>query len=245
MNCGCSIGCDCGCNKNISLGCNSSCNQSYSGIYFCKDPLCYVKTNFVMPAANVVLAIEVTDSSKLYVGQGVRIGDGFVKVAVITDTNNISIVHNGTATPSLQITAVHPSYGCYQYPMLYVGAVDSLIVPVVAGLDASFVVVASSIVTPTMQLTYGYLGPKKVELEFQMDCTIANAPRYVQVNLPVAIVGTPAEATFATIVDNGAGFLPGIGYRRSGTIIVGVNAATALSNGAARKFRVSGFYDVQ
>lgn len=237
--------CNCGCNKNISYGCNKSCNQAYSGIYFCKDPICYVKVNFIMPADNVILDIEVTDSSKLYVGQGVRIGDGFVQIAAIEDTNNISIVHNGTATPNLQITAVQPSYGCYQYPMLPVGAIDHLIDPDVVGLDASFVESAGYIVSPTQQLTYGYNSPTKVEFEFEMDCTIANAPRYIQVDLPVVVVSGAPQATFAAMIDNGSGFVPAIAYRRNDTCIIAINAATNMSNGSARKFRVSGVYDIQ
>lgn len=237
-------GCGCGCSSNVSYGRNRSCSKQYAGIYFCKDPLCYVKTSFVTPADNVVIEIEVTDSSRLYVGQGIQIGTGYFQITDIADVNNISIAQNGTAPVALTIVAVQPTYGCYQYPILFVGAIDLLIDPTVAGVNSSFVEVASSLVSPTDQLTYSYESPTKVSLEFQMDCTIANTPRYVQVDLPVAVeVGAP-EATFAAIIDNGAGYVPAIAYRRSDTLVIALNAATNLSNGAS-KFRVSGTYDLQ
>lgn len=241
----CNSYCDCGCNKNISYGCNKTCNQSYSGIYFCKDPFCYVKTNFVMPDDNVVLEIEVTDSDLLYVGQGVRIGAGFVQIAAIEDSTNISIVHNGTATPNLQITAVQPSYGCYQYPLIPVGAVDQLIIPTIAGLDGSFVVVVGAISDPVAQLTYGYNGPAEVEFEVEIVTEIANTPRYIEVQLPVAVISGAPNATFSAMIDDGAGFVPAIAYRRGNTVVIALDAATDLSDGSDRKFRVSGVYGLQ
>jgi len=236
--------CGCGCNSNISYGYNKSCTKGYAGIYFCKDPLSYVKTTFVMPADNVILEIEVTDSSKLYVGQGLRIGTGFVQVVAIEDTNNISIAQNGTATAGLTITAIHPTYGCYQYPMLAAGEVDLLIDPDVAGLDSAFAVVASSVVTPTKQLTYGFVGPYKVQLEFEMSFTVANTPRYIEVELPVGVESGAPQATFVAMIDNGAGFTPAIAYRRNDTIVTAIDAATDLANGASI-VRVSGFYELQ
>ena len=240
-------GCGCGsCNKNISYGHNKSCNKAYAGIYFCKDPLSYVKANFIVPADNVILEIEVTDSSRLYVGEGIQIGTGYFQVIAIEDATNISIAQNGTATVGLQITAIHPSYGCYQYPMLYVGAVDRLIAPTVIGVDSSFAEVADSVLSQVTQLTFSYLGPYKVEFEFELSCTIDNAPQYVEVELPVAVGAGAPQATFSVMVDDGSGFAPAIAYRDSTTtFVIGIDAATALSDGADRVFRVTGIYDLQ
>jgi len=236
--------CNCSCNRNISFGSNSRCCQTSSRVNACDDPVVYVKTNFIVLADNVILEIEVTDSSLLYEGEGIRIGDGYFQIAEIIDSTTISIVQNGTATPGLQITAVHPSYGCYQYPILYVGAVDQLIVPEIAGLDSSFVVVGDSLDDPTMQMTYSYLGPKKVEFEFECDVDITDTITYLQIDVPVEVEAGAPQATFSAMIDNGTGFGPAIAYRRNQTIVIAINAALELSLGST-KFRITGIYDLQ
>lgn len=245
---GCSSNCNCGCNKNISYGCNSSCNQSYSGVYFCKDPICYVKSDFVIPAANVAINIEVTDSSRLYVGAGIQIGTGYFQVTAITDTNNISIAHNGTATPNLQLTAIQPSYGCYQYPITLVGKVSLLKTPTVVALNDAMSATIDALSNITVQvLTYGYLGPKTVQFEAELNCDTINTLYWVGFSLPVTPAsGSPLPA-FSGFLDKanivyGPAMLGLASFQNYAVIGLG-NSAT-IAAGSTRRFRILGTYDV-
>ena len=92
--------CDCSCGRKTVLQQSAgSCCTSGASANFCKEPIPYVTANFTVPVANVAVEVEVSDSAKLYVGQGVRIGTYYFQVTSIVDSRHVELTHNGTATP--------------------------------------------------------------------------------------------------------------------------------------------------
>lgn len=242
--------CNCGCNSSKVIAyqkSSSCCNKTYSGTYFCKEPWGVVKSNFVVPAANIEVEVEVIDSSKFYEGQGIQIGNGYFQVVSIVDSTNITIAHNGTAVQNTTIIAVHPSYGCYQYPIYYAGYVGLLNEPELTGVDSDFVEVADSVIDPIAEIVYGYLGPKKVQLAFQATCEIANDPQYVSVPLPVS-AGSAVLASFSCSYNLSASpgvYLPGVAFRNGDNLLIGSNDGTPLAADATYTIIVSGEYDIE
>ncbi len=177
--------CSCG-RKTVIQQSSSSCCNSSSGSKFCKEPVIYVTGNFVVPAAGVEVEVDVSNSSKLYVGQGIKIGDGYFQITEIVDSVTIKVKHNGSATANTTITAISPTYGCYQYPIYYVGIVEidyAVDTADIVGLDGSYEEVADSIVDPVISYTYGYLGPDKIQFNIELTTEIANTPDFIQIPL--------------------------------------------------------------
>ncbi len=237
--------CDCSCGrKTVIQQSKSSCCNTTTGTRFCKEPLVYVTGDFTVPAANVPVEITVSDSSKLYEGQGIQIGTGYFQIREIVDSKTISIAHNGLATVATVITAINPTYGCYTYPIYYVGYVDILTTPSVIGVDEDYEEVDDSVIDAEVYLTFGYIGPNTVKFHLSVSAEIANAPDFLQVELPKDTGSASVQGVFSCIIDNGSGFIPAVAYIQNNLITFGLGGGTALSNGTDRKFEVSGVYEL-
>lgn len=242
--CGCGGNCSCSCGRQTVLQqSKSSCCNTSNGTKFCKEPLVYVTSNFTVPAVNNPLEIKVSDSSKLFIGEGIKIGSGYFQIIDIADSRTITIIHSGTATPGIVITALNPSYGCYAYPIYFAGLVEiDYTTEEIAGLDASYAVVADSVIDPVLTATYGYLGPDKISFNIYLFLEIDNTPDFVSLPLPNADFSTSA-AFSVTIVESGVP-ITGIAFKQGTDLIVGLGAGTPFSNVSGTIIRVSGEYGV-
>lgn len=239
------------CNNYPFLG-ESSCSRQYTAKYGCRPHLPYVKANFIIPAVNTEIQIEVTDSQSLYKGQGIMIHTGFYQITEIVDATNIKVEHNGIGvTADTTMYAVHPTNGCYQYPVVPCGevALQETVTPV--GLNAAAnATVASSITNVTKaQMLVSYPGPGKCRIMIEVNCDIANAPNWVAIPLPedlTAATGAP-KPVFSASLDNGSGLVPAVGSvgvsSYANHVIIGIDAATALANGTTRKFFINGVFE--
>lgn len=189
------------------------------------------------------MQIKVSNSSKLYVGQGIQIGEFYFQVTEIENATTIKIAHNGTATPGANLNAINTAYGCYQNPIYYVGLVELTYEPAeIVGVDAAFDPVADSIVDPTVEFTYGYLGPDKIQFNLQLECEIDNTPEFIEIELPNA-QATP-EAVFSAVLIISDVPSPLVAYKRGTTLIVGPGSGTNFTDGTGRTIKVSGEYGV-
>lgn len=234
-----------------SSQCQSAAFQSAAGPYPCRAHLPCVRTNFTTPAANSSVFIEMTDTASLTIGQGILIGSAFYMVTDVVDSIKIIARHNGLgATPGTIIYAVHPVYGCFQYPVVPAGKVSLESVVTVVGLNAAADTAVASSVTPVTvnKLQHGYLGPTTVDFQVEIQSTIASAPVWIGVALPVARKAAEPNVAFSGWLNQGAGPVPvvakcGVGGYYSYAII-GLGGGTALSNGAGRTAVISGSYEI-
>lgn len=239
--CGCDS-CDCHCGrKTVIQQSSSSCCNTSTGARFCKEPLVYLTSNFTVPAANTEVEITVSDSAKLYAGQGIQIGTHYFQILEIVDSRTIKIAHNGTATPAATITAVSPSYGCYQFPIYYVGIVELIFEPDdIEGLDEDFAIMEDSISDVAIAMTYGYLGPYKVQFNLELSLTsTVTPPNYISFTLPDAVA--EPGAVFSCIYNpEETLYLNGIAYKSGTKIIIG----PGLEGNGDYIFKVSGEYGI-
>ncbi len=241
--CGSTCGCTCGRKTVLQQSASSCCNTGTSS-KFCKEPWPYLTSNFTVPAANVAVEITVSDSSKLYLGQGIQIGTFYYQITEITDSRTIQIMHDGTATPGTSVTAINAAYGCYTYPIYYVGIVElTYETEEIEGVDSSFDPVADSVVDPTLVFTYGYLGPNKIQFNMELELEIANTPEFIEIPLPEA-ASEPSAAFSAVLITSAEVPSPLIAYKRADTLIVGPGAGTNFSNATGLTILVSGEYGV-
>ena len=236
--------CNCSCGrKTVMQQSAASCCNTSAGTRFCKEPVVYVTGDFTVPAANVEVEISVSSSAKLYLGQGISIGGEYFKITEIVDSLTIKAAHDGTATPATVIKAMSPTYGCYQYPIYYVGEVELIFEPdYLEGVDQSFDEVTDSVIDPEVSFTYGYLGPNKIQFNLEIQCEIDNTPHFVEVALPEA--GTSPLAAFSAVLIISGVPYPLVAYKRGAKLIVGPGSTTAFTDGAGRTILVSGEYGV-
>ncbi len=230
--CNCSS-CDCSCGRKTVLqqSVTSCCNTS-AGTRFCKEPLAFLTDNFTILGAGVEVEVKVSNSSKLYEGEGIQIGDGYFQIVSITDSTTIVITHNGTATPNLAVTAINAAYGCYNYPIYYVGIVEldyAVDTDNIEGLDGSFEVIDDSIVDPVISYTYGYLGPYKIQFNLELTLTTANTPFFISIPLPNASA-EPSAAFSSVITVVGDAPYKSVCYKDGTNLIVGFGEGTSLPN---------------
>jgi hypothetical protein len=244
-NCGCgSCSCSCG-RKTVLQQSKSSCCNNSSGTRFCKEPVIYVTGNFVVPAANIEVEVSVSNSSRLYVGQGIQIGDGYFQVTEIVDSTTVNLKHNGTATPNTTITAVSPTYACYSYPIYYVGIVEleyDVDTDEITGIDAAYAPVADSVVDPVVSYSYGYLGPDKVHVDIELTAEIANTPEFISIPLPAATSQPKAAFSAYIMISDVPTAL--VAFKDGTNLIVGYGGGTNFTDGTDRTIIVSGEYSI-
>lgn len=240
----------CGCQQNYYSFVPNPCISSYSapqGPFPCNPVTPVVKANFTVPPANTPVTIAVSSSANLYKGQGVQIGTGYFQITDIVNSTSISISHDGDGlAEGLSVVAIHPQYGCYQYPILPVGKVTLTQTPTLAGYEADGTTAVGSSVTPTSRsLSYGYLGPKTVQYNVNLVVTVASGPVWLSVGLPVAEGEDVLNHTAAGLLYDGADWLPLLVRVLDGSsILLGMIDGSAFTNGAGRIVRVSGSYEI-
>lgn len=242
--CGCSNNCSCSCGRKTVLQQSvPSCGSKSAGSKFCYEPIVYLTSNFIVLSAGEEIQIKVSNSSKLYVGQGIQIGTFYFQVTEIEDQTTIKITHDGLATPGANLNAINVTYGCYNYPIYYVGIVElSYVTNEITGVDVNYAPVANSVIDPDVTYTYGYLGPKKIQINLQIECEIDNTPEFVQVPLPFAEAQIPAVFS-ACIVEAGVPKVA-LAFKSGTNLIVGLGGGTNFTDGSGTIIKVSGEYGV-
>ncbi len=241
--CGCNS-CDCSCGRKTVLQQSvPSCGGSSSLTKFCKEPVIYLTSNIIVLAAGTEIEIKVSNATKLYQGEGIQIGTYYFQITEIVDSTTIKITHNGTATPGANLTAINANYGCYQYPIYYVGVVELDYVLEdgdIVALDASGDPIADSVIDPTIVYTYGYLGPNKIEFNLEITTEIANTPNFLEIPLPEA--DASPSGTFSAIMIIAGVVTPLVAYKSATKLLVGPGGATQFSDGTGIIIQVSGVY---
>lgn len=243
--CGCGGGCDCNCGRKTVLQQSVSCGSRNSSSRFCTEPLAYLTSNIIVLAAGAPIEIKVSNSSKLYKGEGIQIGDYYFQILEIIDSKTVSITHNGTATPGANITAINAAYGCYQYPIYYVGIVELAYEPEttdIEGLDASFDPVSDSIIDPVLVFTYGYLGPKKIQFNMELTLEMDMAPDFVSIPLPDA--ESTLGATFSGVITTAGGPFAAVAFKQGLNLLVGLGGGSPYPTEAGIVIQVSGEYAI-
>lgn len=239
--CGCgSCGCSCG-RKTVLQQSKSSCCNSSSGTKFCKETQVYLTSNFTVPNANIDVEITVSDSSKLYFGQGIQISTFYFQITEIVDSRTIKIAHNGTATAGTIITAINATYGCYNYPIYYVGIVEiAYDTDEVEGVDGDLEPIEDSISDVVFSFTYGYLGPNKIQFNLSMSFTIPSDPIPTYLRIPLPDAESEISAVFSAIGSESGNYYDLIAFKDDIYLYIG---GPSFENGA-QSAKVSGEYGV-
>lgn len=204
---------NCGCFYPFpEAGCYNSQYQTPSGPFPCHPHYPSLRANFTVPAVRSSVIIEVTDTEMLHQYQGIQIGGGFYMIMDILDSLKLDIQHNGVPGDTVGniVVAVHPQYGCYQYPVVPGGKVTLDVVPSTVGLEADLeTAVASGIhSTSARQLAFGSLGPTTIEFNAEVTVNVNASVNAVGISLPVpARTGIPQPA-FTALIDSGLGLTP-------------------------------------
>lgn len=205
-------------------------------------------SNFTTPAVNVPIIVKVTNTAMFYVGQGVKIGPTYFQVMDILSSTSLQIQHDGIgATVGMTFTATHPSQGCYQYPITPAGFVAIQIPLVVKGRAANGVVLSNSVNLTGSQniLSYGYKGPRRIEMDSSFAATLANSPYQISIDLPKSgRLANPPLSAFAAAFYNGTRWENLVGILALNEIFFVKEDATVLPT-AAILFRMSGSYEIQ
>ena len=214
----------------------------------CRPHLPFLKENFTVGDANVPFPIVVTDTQSLFIGQGILIGSGFYQITDIIDSITLEVAHDNLgATAGTTIIAVHPVYGCYQYPIVPIGIVNIASVPQVVALeDDRETLVPGGALNVTAKLLRGYVGPTTMRVQVDVVADIDNAPVWVGVRLPVPLKSTPL-VTLAGYLNEGslrkvATVVQGVGAY-SQYILIGVDEVSALAT-ATSTFVITGEVEV-
>lgn len=227
--------------------CNPGLPQA-AGAALCRPHFPALRKNFYVPQAGNAVIIEVTDTESLYIGEGIMIAGGYYIITNVIDSIQLEIKHNGVgATPGNLIIAVHPQFGCFQYPVIPVGKVSLDIVPTVLGLENTATAdIAGAIVAVAVQkLTYGFVGPTTIEFQAEVIVQTANSPYWIAIELPTAIRQLPLPA-FAAYYEAGAGVDPIAVIAKLGNgafqnfVVVGPGSGVWFVDGVDRKIVVSG-----
>jgi len=230
--------------------CMNSSFQHPMGPYPCKPHYPALRKNFTTPTAGTPAIIEVTDTSSLTQGQGILIGSTFYQITNILDSIRLEVRHNGVgASVGALIVAVHPAYGCYQYPIILAGKVVLDAVAAVEGLNITAdTAIPLSVYTNLAQMTYGYLGPTTVNLQAEWLGNIDLTPYWIGLALPGNARVTSPKAAFTAYHDSGNGLVPAVATLGegdySGYVIVGPGANAQHVDGADQRFIVSGNYEI-
>lgn len=246
--------CGCGCGQYYPFqpaGCGIS-NQVPSGPYTCVNFPAAVKKNFAVPAAGVDAVIEVTSTSHLYDGQGVQIGNGYYMITEIVDSTHMTIQHTSSVNPDSGtiVVAIHPEYGCYQYPVIPIGAVRLTGTPTVIGLaaDRNTPVSGAIALVGSRGIDYSFIGPKLLAFNAYAYVTIANTPAYVGFELPFLVKTTLPFPAYSGSLDEGNGPLavvatPGVGTYLN-YALVGKGGTSTITDGTGRIISVSGLVEI-
>lgn len=228
--------------------CSSSASNSLRA-KSCSPEVCYLKTNFTVLAAGQATEIEVTDSSKLYVGAGIKIGNGYYQVTSIESTTVIEVKHNGVGVDvGTVVVAVHPAYSCFQYPINLVGAVmiESTGTPV--GLEANGST-SATFTADSKFILHGKSGPTTLQIGATVSGEITDSDMAIlAIPVPYAIDTDFPAALSVKLVEDGA-LVPAQAYTGTGAyedyILVAKAPIAAFTPGELVTFTVNGTVQVE
>lgn len=244
---------------------NCNCNQPFypfpaancggvsqvSGPVGCRQHFPFLRKNFVTPPANTAVQIELTDTQNLVQGQGLLIGSVYYQITNVLSSLLIEAKHNGLgATVGTTIIAVHPSYGCYQYPIIPIGMVVIEESAALAGLSvAGSTAIGSSVINVIVnRFSYGYVGPTTIEFEYEFNGQIASTPAWLGVALPVPPKQSVPTPVFSAYISQAG--IPKIAFGKLGVtdyqnyMIIGFGNSATIPNAADTKIVVSGKYGI-
>lgn len=244
---------NCGCNNSYYPFPKSCCSSSsqVTGPYPCQPHLPCLLKNLTTPASGSVVTAYFTSTVNLYQGQGIAIGDNYFFIQEIADSTTAILIHYGTVTVGQTFVAVHPVYGCYQYPIIPCGIVKIENTPNLAGLtnDRETVVALSVVGSPTInKLKYGYLGPKTIQFDAEVVVETDNTPAFLAIELPVTPSILNPLLVASAAFDDGSNLEPAIAVlgvgAYDGFVLIGPGGASVIADRADNLFRVSGTYDL-
>jgi hypothetical protein len=228
-------------------GCNTA--VSYGGMpgpYPCSPAVPILKSNFTVPAANTSVVLKVSDTSMLYVGEGIKIGPGYFQIVDILSSDSIEAQHNGmNTTVGLSMVATHPSQGCSQYPITPAGVVSLQITPTVKGRAANGTVVNNSVTLTgsSNYLSYGFSGPRRLVMDISIEATIANSPYGLSISLPkTSKTSNPAIPAFSASFYDGTKWIVLATVLASSDLFLWKPDNTVITS-ASVILRVSGSYE--
>jgi hypothetical protein len=188
----------------------------------------------------------------LFEGQGIKIGAGYYQVTAINSSTEIEVKHNGLGvTVGELVVAVHPAYGCYQYPLVHAGEVSILssFTPVGLNAAANTLVDASVVNVDNAKMLVSFPAPGRCKIIAEVVCDTANSPRWVAIPLPKnrnVDTGIPTPV-FTGALNLGSGVIQGVGSVGAGSFvnhaIVGIDYNTNISDSSNGKFYLSGEYE--
>lgn len=242
-NCSCNnYNCTCG-RKTVLQQSVSGCCTSGATANFCKEPIAYVTTNFTVPVANVEVDIEVSNSTSLYIGQGIKIGSYYFQITTITDAKNIGITHNGLATVGAVMLAKSTAYGCYALPIYYAGIVQIAFTTAdIEGVDENLDPVEGALSDSVLAITYGYLGPKKIQFNLELSVNINSAIYYIQLPLPNAT--SQPNAAFSGYISLTGVYATIMALKDNTNILIGPGGVEGTYEGGATTLIVNGEYEL-
>lgn len=239
----------------MSCGCGCG-NPSYPnqyGNYFngvtpCSPHFPAVKANFVAPSLNAEVNVQVSDSSPLHVGMGIKIGSGFYQITDILSATVIKIMNGGAGvTAGTLIVAREPVVGCYQYPIRPVGIVMVNYDPSILGFAGDYeTVISNGYAAATTNARFGYHGFRTVQIDIDLSGITASNPYLLGISLPIARDPNHDAAMVAFVTDGGPDLVAvskfGVGAYAD-YIMVSKSGLSQFSNGTDRNVRLSGTYE--
>lgn len=225
--------------------CEPTCYSPPYGPSPCDPAYSVLKSNFHTPAVNTDVIVKVSDANQFYVGQGVKIGPTFWQITDILSSDSIQMQHNGmNATLGFSYIAVHPTQGCYQYPIFSVGIVPLEKTVVVKARDGAGSVITGGITITgsSNKLSYGNLGPRRVQFDVTTAFTVSSSPTSLTVDLPRQSRGDRPTAFSVEYYD-------GTRWRTLPTslqlneLYIYMDDGSTFSNGTGRALRVLGNYE--
>lgn len=237
----------------MGCGCGNPSYPNQYGNYFngttpCSPHFPAVRANFVAPSLNAEVNVQVTDSSPLYVGMGIKIGSGYYQVTDILSAVVIKIKNGGAGiTAGTLVVAREPVVGCYQYPIRPIGIVMINYDPSVLGFSSDYeTVISNSYTASQTNARVGYHGFRTVQIDLEFDGITASNPYLIGVELPISRDPNHDAALVTYVTDGGpelAGYsLFGVGAYAD-YLMIGKTGLVQFGNGSSRKVRVSGTYE--
>jgi hypothetical protein len=223
---------------------------SLKGSEPCAPHLTVVTRNFVAPAADVPVAVQVADSSALYVGQGIKLGNGFYQITDIVSAVGIVIQHAGLGiTTGTLVVASHPVSGCYQYPIRPVGEVSLNYDPSVYGFDADYSTIVDNAYSGVKkQARYSWAGPSKVVLDLAYEGELLASARFIGIQLPIPRASTFKFTGNAQIQFNNGKLEPAVVLYGAGIygdyLMIGKTGEGVLASGTGANVYVGGSYEI-
>jgi len=240
---------------NNCYGCGNPYQNPYGSSYSARNPCRHhfpsVMSNFYAPAVGTPIEIEVTDTTSLYVGQGVKIGSGYYMVRDILTAVTIQIENGGLGiTPGTLVVAREARVACYQFPVIPVGAVMIPYSPNVEGYEIDTVTpIPNSVTINSGEVAFGLVGPQTVRISFDMELALAEDIYHVGVSLPAGFPrNISREPIFLHHFNDGGLMTVGVGHAGTGATVdymMLVKSGGTQFTSATISVKAAGVYEIQ